>query len=82
VVVVPVSILVDFPTVGKRACVIAMDKGPTDCESLSALLCYLYYQDILSAKQVFMGFQRVEAVLWPELSLLCVILRLSSAPVC
>jgi hypothetical protein len=82
VVVVPVSILVDFPTVVKRACVIAMDKGPTGCESLSALLCYLYYQDILSAKQVFMGFQRVEAVLWPELSLLCVILRLSSAPVC
>jgi hypothetical protein len=49
----------------KRACVIAMDKGAVDAESLSALLCYLYYQEIVSAKQIFMGFQRVEAVLSP-----------------
>jgi len=47
----------------RRGCEIAMDKDERACSALSTLLCFLYYQRVVSPKQLFMGFQRVVSCL-------------------
>lgn len=51
-----------YCAVVKRAIIDGMDHDVTGCEAVSALLCYLYYQDIITQSQLLQGLNRVHDV--------------------